>query len=82
MTNACQMNSLSFGVPLMLVSTSDHSNSAKKVAEIECFLSLTYSRVSNKRGSQHFGRLETSEDPIGRCLDQWGRGEMGREKFC
>ena len=51
------MNSLHFWVPVMSVSTNDHSISAKKVAQIECFLSLTYSQVPNKRDPNSLGGL-------------------------
>ena len=48
----------------MPVSTNNHSISAKKVAETECSLSLTYFQVPNKRGPKTLGDWEISEKLI------------------
>ena len=58
------MNSLHFWVPMMSMSTNDHSISAKKVEEVECFLGLTYSQVPMSGSPNSLGDWEISEGLI------------------
>ena len=49
---------------MMSVSTNDHSISAKKVEEVECFLGLTYSQVPMSGSPNSLGDWEISEGLI------------------